>query len=417
MNFLKISFIISTLLLFCLTSFSQSGWVSQSSGTSEHLRSVFFLNDMTGWAVGYAGKILKTTNGGTNWISQTSPTSNPLLSVFFISSLAGWAVGGLGDIIATGNGGTTWTLQTTGSSSALNSVYFISASTGWAVGEFMVILKTTNSGTNWFPLLSGSVPLNSVIFTSVSTGYIAGNSGYVMKTTNGGTNWTVQNSNVDYFLYSIHFPAGSVTTGYVVGMGTPSPPILKSTNSGMNWTIQPVPLGNALTSVYFTSVSTGWAAGWIGTIMYTSNGGTNWSDQSSGTPYSLRSIYFVNSLTGWTVGDLGTILKTSNGGISALNPISNMIPEHYSLYQNYPNPFNPTTKIRFSIPAIDGSNGDVSLKIYDNLGREAATLVNEKLKPGIYEAEFDGSNLSSGVYFYRLSAGIYNEVMKMIMVK
>src|SRR3990172_2331516 len=133
--------------------------------------------------------------------------------------------------------------------------------------------------------------------------------------------------------------------------------------------------------------------------MYTSNGGTNWSDQSSGTPYSLRSIYFVNSLTGWTVGDLGTILKTSNGGISALNPISNMIPEHYSLYQNYPNPFNPTTKIRFSIPAIDGSNGDVSLKIYDNLGREAATLVNEKLKPGIYEAEFDGSNLSSGVYF------------------
>jgi photosystem II stability/assembly factor-like uncharacterized protein len=266
-------------------------------------------------------------------------------------------------------------LQTTGSTSALNSVYFISASTGWAVGEFMTILKTTNSGTNWVPIFSGSISLNSVLFTSTSVGYAAGNNGYIMETTNGGTNWTVNNSNVSYSLFSVHFPAGSTTTGYTVGMGSPSPPILKSTDSGLNWTIQPVPVGNALTSVFFTSVSTGWAAGWIGSIMFTSNGGTNWSDQSSSTSNSLRSIYFVNSLTGWAVGDLGTIVKTSSGGISTLKSLSNIIPKNFELYQNYPNPFNPATVIKFNI----SKTSNVKLVVYDILGREISILVNEQL--------------------------------------
>ncbi len=416
------SIIFSVLLLFCSASYSQTGWVSQSSGTGEHLHSVYFVNDMTGWTVGDLGKVLKTTNGGTNWIAQTSATSNPLLSVFFINSLSGWAVGDLGDIVATGNGGTTWILQTTGSTTALNSVFFISAFTGWAVGEFMTILRTTNSGTNWVPLFSGSVPLNSVIFTSTSVGYIAGNGGYVMKTTNSGANWTVNNSNVSYSLYSIHFPAGSTTTGYAVGMGSPSPPILKSTDSGSNWTIQPVPLGNALTSVYFSNVSTGWAAGWIGSIMYTSNGGTNWSDQLSGTSNSLRSIYFVNSLTGWAVGDLGTIVKTSSGGISALVPNSHIIPERFTLYQNYPNPFNPSTNIKFNIPNTfppftkGGQGGLTTLVIYDVLGRKVATLVNEKLQPGTYEVTWS-SNYPSGLYFYKIVTGDFIETKKMVLIK
>ncbi len=393
-------------------SFSQTGWFTQSSGTSEHLQSVCFVNDMTGWAVGYAGKILKTTNGGTNWFTQTSPTANPLQSVFFVSTTLGWAVGFDGDIISTGNGGDTWVLQTTGSTSALNSVFFISPTTGWAVGEFLTILKTTNSGTNWIPLLSSSLSLHSVFFTSSLVGFIAGN-GILYKTTNGGFNWSSSVSDPTKFLYSVHFPAGSTTIGYAVGMGTPSPPILKSTDSGNNWSIQPVPLGNALTSVYFTNVSTGWAAGWMGTIMYTSNGGTNWSDQISGTGNSLRSVYFVNALTGWAVGDLGTILKTTTGGITGVYRISNEIPSQYSLSQNYPNPFNPSTNIRYELP----KNKFVRLTIYDALGREIETLINESLKPGSYEITFDGSNLSSGIYLYKLTTDEFTETKRMILIK
>ncbi|MDP3443168.1 MAG: discoidin domain-containing protein, partial [Ignavibacteria bacterium] len=90
----------------------------------------------------------------------------------------------------------------------------------------------------------------------------------------------------------------------------------------------------------------------------------------------------------------------------------------YRLEQNYPNPFNPVTTIKYSIPS--GSNhemGIVSLKIYDMLGREIATLVNENKAPGIYEVQFDGSNLSSGVYFYRLEHGRNSQVKKLILLK
>ncbi len=395
---------------------SQTGWISQVSGTSEHLQSVCFVNDMTGWVVGYAGKILKTTNGGTNWISQTSPTSNSLLSVYFVSSSVGWAVGALGVIIATGNGGTTWAIQPSGITSALNSVCFISSSTGWAVGEYMTVLKTSNSGTNWIPLLSSDLAIISVFFNSSLVGYIAGN-GFLYKTTNGGLNWTAPVSNPAWAIYSVHFPPGITTTGYAVGMGSPSPPILKSTDSGNNWAIQPVPLGNALTSVYFTNVSTGWAAGWIGTIMYTSNGGTNWSDQTSNTSNSLRSIYFVNSLTGWTVGDLGTILKTTSGGITGVNRISNEIPSRYSLSQNYPNPFNPKSKIKYQIANTQIKNQNVKLVIYNSLGEEMEILVDQIQQPGIYEVEFDGSKLSSGVYYYKITTGEFIETKKMLMIK
>jgi hypothetical protein len=96
------------------------------------------------------------------------------------------------------------------------------------------------------------------------------------------------------------------------------------------------------------------------------------------------------------------------------------IPTEYLLYQNYPNPFNPTTTIKYSIPAsLNPSKGGafVSLKIYDILGRETATLVNEEKAPGNYEAKFNGSKLTSGIYFYRMQAGNYVDTKKLIVIK
>jgi arabinogalactan endo-1,4-beta-galactosidase len=88
-------------------------------------------------------------------------------------------------------------------------------------------------------------------------------------------------------------------------------------------------------------------------------------------------------------------------------------PYRYVLSQNYPNPFNPTTTIRFEIAATSY----VSLHVYDVLGRDVATLVNEKKSAGRYHAVFDGSKLASGIYFYRLTAGSTSEVRKMVLVK
>lgn len=91
----------------------------------------------------------------------------------------------------------------------------------------------------------------------------------------------------------------------------------------------------------------------------------------------------------------------------------NIIPKEYSLLQNFPNPFNPVTKISFSIPQKDF----VSLKVYDVLGREITTLINEVKQPGSYTIDFDGSSLSSGVYFYKITSDNFTDVKRMILVK
>jgi len=101
-----------------------------------------------------------------------------------------------------------------------------------------------------------------------------------------------------------------------------------------------------------------------------------------------------------------------------IEPISTEIPQKFELLQNYPNPFNPVTNIRFSIPAIvETTRRVVSLRIYDVLGKEIAVLVNENLKPGIYEIDWNAENLPSGVYFYSLITNEFTQTKKMVVVK
>ncbi len=90
-----------------------------------------------------------------------------------------------------------------------------------------------------------------------------------------------------------------------------------------------------------------------------------------------------------------------------------LIPASFRLDQNYPNPFNPSTAISYQLSAVS----HVTLRVYDVLGREVRTLVDEVKKPGRYEVRFDGSSLSSGVYFYKLQAGVYHDTKKLLLLK
>lgn len=102
--------------------------------------------------------------------------------------------------------------------------------------------------------------------------------------------------------------------------------------------------------------------------------------------------------------------------VIGIQQISSEIPQQFKLSQNYPNPFNPVTKIRFEVPAT-GKNNFVTLKIYDISGKEVAKLVDNNFTAGIYEADWDAKGFSSGVYFYRLTAGDFSDVKKMMLVK
>ena len=115
-----------------------------------------------------------------------------------------------------------------------------------------------------------------------------------------------------------------------------------------------------------------------------------------------------------------TAFQLYQGGfVIGVKSLSSLVPDKFLLYQNYPNPFNPTTKIRFEIPLGKGGQRGLysSLKVYDILGKEITTLINEKLNPGVYEVEFDGSNFASGVYFYQLRYGDFVQMRKMILLK
>lgn len=179
------------------------------------------------------------------------------------------------------------------------------------------------------------------------------------------------------------------------------------------------------------SVDNGSSAGYdYLTIKYDSSGAQQWLKMFNGPngntdmPRSgAVDVYKNVYVTGWCGGssassDFATVKYSQPIGI---HPSSTEIPVKFSLYQNYPNPFNPTSKIKFQIPKMS----NVRLTVFDVLGREIAVLVEEQLKPGTYEIQWDASNYPSSVYFYKLTAGDYSsgsgrgfsETRKMILLK
>jgi hypothetical protein len=128
----------------------------------------------------------------------------------------------------------------------------------------------------------------------------------------------------------------------------------------------------------------------------------------------------TNGTTVWSYspgGEISRALRYPSNyvGLTPLivNKVNSMTPTEFKLDQNYPNPFNPSTVISYQLPVT----GNVTMKVYNILGKEVATLVNEIKQAGTYEVKFDASNLSSGIYFYRLQAGNYNETRKLILLK
>jgi hypothetical protein len=101
------------------------------------------------------------------------------------------------------------------------------------------------------------------------------------------------------------------------------------------------------------------------------------------------------------------------GPPTGINNVSGLTPEKYSLSQNYPNPFNPSTTIKFDL----AKNGFVSIKIFDVLGREIKSLVNDNLNKGSYEVSFNAGDISSGVYFYKMESGDFSQIKRMMLLK
>jgi hypothetical protein len=99
--------------------------------------------------------------------------------------------------------------------------------------------------------------------------------------------------------------------------------------------------------------------------------------------------------------------------ITSIEPVASEVPRQFELHQNYPNPFNPNTTIKYELPGFSM----VRLSVFDILGREVSVLANDRENAGLYEVKFDAAGLSSGVYFYKLTAGQFVQTRKMTVVK
>jgi hypothetical protein len=134
--------------------------------------------------------------------------------------------------------------------------------------------------------------------------------------------------------------------------------------------------------------------------------------------YSSAYYWRVASINAGGVGTYSTPCSFTTQNSSVVKKISSEIPSEYKLYNNYPNPFNPSTNIKYQIKAeVSSQYSEVRIIIYDILGKEIEKLVNEKQSPGTYEINFDGSNLSNGIYFYTLRSGDFTDTKKMVLMK
>ena len=148
-------------------------------------------------------------------------------------------------------------------------------------------------------------------------------------------------------------------------------------------------------------------------VYISTNNGDTWNQLNTGLTTNKTYSLAVNSNGYLFAGTYGNgVFRSINSTIT--NSVENYPkPSSYSLSQNYPNPFNPNTKIQYSVP----QSSQVVIKVFDILGNEIATLVNEEKPAGNYEVEFNGATLPSGVYFYQLKAGNFVETKKMILIR
>jgi len=402
--------------------YSQNGWVIQQTSTLGPIPAVYFLDSLNGWAVSDSGIIFSTSNQGNNWNKQVYDPSQHFASVMFNNLNTGW-VGGYvsarqaGTLLHTTNGGINWSASTgmalpydifsfrgdtiwysthTGyvyrsiddgitwsspilifPSLELYVIRFVNGLTGWTGGgvyssQIAYLYKTTDGGLTWFNQITyPGRHMRGIDFVNASTGMVSTQEGFVYRTTNGGTNWNVVLNNIGVTLYWLQLT--DANSGYIAGSGNI---ILKTANTGLSWTIQLPPAVPPTVNFYRTS--------------------------------------FVSPTLGWVSGDSGIIIKTTNGGeLLGVSQIGNSVPTGYALKQNYPNPFNPSTTITFDLP----KSAYVKLTIYDALGRQVDKLTEGYFNEGSFKTTWDGSNFPSGIYFYRLNAGPFEETKKMVLTK
>jgi len=411
-------------------------WKKLQSPVNATLRYLTFVDSLTGWAAGEAGTIIRTTNGGDSWEIQNSTVQTFIMDIFFIDENSGWALT-LKDvfpfnsvILKTTNRGDDWHTKNFPDSSALiRTIFFFDSLNGFAGGSN--ISYTSDGGNIWIKSdvdsnFFSNYPIYKFNFYNRQFGYACGGridlAGVVWRTTNAGLNWAAQGISADE-VFDI-FILDSLNAITLSGDPEGLYPIanIKTTNTGVTWNFENLPFFGLSFTIDFRTYNEGWSASGY-KFLLTTNRGETWNEFETPDSAVIYDLQFTDARTGYAVGENGVILKLDPTLVEVENYSD--FPDGFILYQNYPNPFNPNTKIIFALPGVETRHASslqiVTLKVYDVLGNEIATLVNKELPAGEYEVEFSPESSikhpASGIYFYRLNAGGIIRTKKMIYLK
>jgi photosystem II stability/assembly factor-like uncharacterized protein len=426
-----INFIFAVFLLFFFLSFNFqdnvfNGWSLQFLPVGNQINDVKFVDSLTGFVVTNLSSnisyILKTTNAGNNWVINKTNT-NPFTRIIFLNKNIGYCAS-WDTLFKTTNSGENWNSIPVGNFGFwILDMSILNEDTIWAVDNNDLVgglFRTTNGGLNWIQqFYQFNNNPDKIYMVNKNLGFMSKDQAYTGRTTNGGFNWSITFE--DSTFRDIVFVDSLI--GYRSFVG-----VKKTTNGGLSWFSQILPtvIGstfNAKAMLNISAVNKDTVYGVGGHFTYpnnqsrcvvykTTNGGTNWGYQIPDTSfniYQLRKIFFIDNLKGWAFRISAKGIYTAVGGdttiITGVNSNNNpVVVNNYQLKQNYPNPFNSETKIKFEIPSSGFpiktfGNDKVVLKVFDILGREVTTLVNEKLSAGSYEVTFNAGNFPSGIYF------------------
>ena len=330
--------------------------------------------------VGTYGKgIFRSTNNGTSWIDVNSELPYTYITSFVISPDG---IGGENLFAGTfGNG----------------------------------VFLSTDNGENWNQAGLPSMAVHSLVVSpnDEDTTIYAGTNKGVFLSINNGTSWTSCNDGLTSTDVRALAISSNESGGTNIFAGTNGKGIFLSTNNGTSWNPANTGLTDSIVNC-FVVTGTNVFSGTAHCLYLSTNNGNSWTPVSTGGIFNLGISALAVSGTNVFAGTMyGVWRRQLSEMITDVKISLHELPTEYALNQNYPNPFNPTTTINYQLP----TQSQVTLKVFDVLGREVATLTNGVEEPGYKSVTFDANRLPSGVYFYRIQAGSFVETKKLLLIR
>jgi hypothetical protein len=394
--------LIYTLVILTLAVSLNAQWVQVTNGISATANIYSLAAIGSNIFAGNDNGVYLSTNNGTSW-TITALNNKLVYSLATLGTViyAGTSSSG---VYSSTNNGANWT-QTSLNNQTVYALT-ISGNSIFAGASGNGVYLSTNNGTNW---TQNSLSSHSVISLAASGANIyAGTSlNGIYRSTNSGANWAQTSMNFSSLkslaIGSSYYFAGAYSL-------TGSNGFYRSTDGG-TWTLVGL---NSINVLCLTVSGNNVFAGTDNGVYLSTNNGTNWILKNQGitTVPHIESILIANTYI--FIGTNGeSVWRRTLAESIGISNISTEIPSSYSLSQNYPNPFNPATTIKFALT----KNDYTSIKVFDMLGKEVATLVNEKLNAGTYSVDWNASDYPSGVYFYCLKTKEFTDTKRMILIK